>query len=299
MAFIVPIGGGAIGPAIINKLLALGGGRSADIVILPTAAGKDLVASGRRYGDLFVREGAGHVRVLEVADRTGADDPENVTAVRGADIIFFGGGDQTRITAALGGSRMEAVLRTRLAGGPVVLAGTSAGAAVMGEVMPAAGTGWGAVLRGERGSAAVLDEAREPLVLADGLGFLPGVALDQHFLARGRFGRLLYTISKFRRQSFIGLGIDESTALVVHYPSLVGEVRGDGAVLLFRASRDGYDNLPEMGGGGTPLASFGLTVDVLAPGCALDVARGLPLAPSEAAREVAAAVSAEAAQVEE
>ena len=292
MAFIVPIGGGSVGPAIINKLLALGGGKSADIVVLPTAAGKDLVASGQRYGDLFVHEGAGHVRVLEVADRSGADDPAKVAAVRQADVVFFGGGDQTRITAALRGSRMEAALRARLAEGPLVLAGTSAGAAVMGEVMPAAGTGWGAVLRGERGGAAVLDEAREPLVLADGLGFLPGVAVDQHFLARGRFGRLLYTISKFRRRSFIGLGIDESTALVVHYPSLVGEVCGEGAVLLFRASRDGYDNLPEMAGGGAPLATFGLTVDVLAPGCALDVGRGLPIAPSEAAREVAAAVSA-------
>ena len=291
MGFLVPIGGGAIGPVVINKLLMLaGGGAGRRVVVLPMAAGRDHLASGERYADLFRRQGAANVQVLDVANRQQATEASNVGAVAAADIVFFGGGDQTRLTAAIAGSPMETVLRRRLYE-DLVLAGTSAGAAVMGEIMPASGTGWGSVLRGEAASGAVLDESREPLVLVDGLGFLPGVAVDQHFLARGRFGRLLYTISKYRRQSFLGLGIDEGTALFIDFPSLVGEVTGDGAVMLFRASRDGYDNLPEVGIG-SPLATFGMTVDVLSPGCAVDVGRGLPIAPPAAARE--AAVSADA-----
>src|SRR5690606_25628568 len=46
-----------------------------------------------------------------------------------------------------------------------------------------------------------------------GLGFLPGFVIDQHFLARKRQKRLQGVIAD--NPAFVGVGIDEATALVV------------------------------------------------------------------------------------
>jgi cyanophycinase len=74
-----------------------------------------------------------------------------------------------------------------------VIAGTSAGAAVMSPVMIARG--------------------RDEAILADGFDLLPGTILDQHFLQRNRVKRLIGALK--RHPELIGLGVDEGTALLV------------------------------------------------------------------------------------
>ena len=69
-----------------------------------------------------------------------------------------------------------------------------------------------------------------------GLNFLPGVAVDQHFSQRNRFNDLK-ALTKAKPQ-LLGIGIDESTALIVR--KAIGEVAGRGKVFFYdnRASNE-------------------------------------------------------------
>ena len=77
---------------------------------------------------------------------------------------------------------------------------------------------------GSDSNAIVVDEGR-----TEGFGFLRGVALDQHLLARGREGDLLGVLRN--RPDLLGIGIDEGTALVV--TGDVASVMGRGRVAIY------------------------------------------------------------------
>ncbi|MEJ2204672.1 MAG: Type 1 glutamine amidotransferase-like domain-containing protein [Gemmatimonadota bacterium] len=89
-----------------------------------------------------------------------------------------------------------------------VVAGSSAGAAMMSRIMIAGGSSAEAVTHG-----VAPDGEGEGVVIRSGMGFLPHAIVDQHFLARGRIGRLLVAVLATDSLP-LGLGIDENTALV-------------------------------------------------------------------------------------
>ena len=62
-----------------------------------------------------------------------------------------------------------------------------------------------------------------------GLDFLPGTAVDQHFSQRNRFADLKALTQAYPR--LLGIGIDESTALVVRKKT--GTVTGKGKVFFY------------------------------------------------------------------
>lgn len=142
---------------------------------------------------------------------------------------WFLGGDQTRLADTLLGTRALDVVERRYREGAVV-GGTSAGAAVM----------TGAMLTGRqqltrqtaKGERQVM--GRGVVELAKGFGFLEGAIVDQHFLQRGRYNRLLAAV--LERPDLVGVGIDEETALLVH-PDGRWEVLGDSYVKIFDARR--------------------------------------------------------------
>jgi cyanophycinase len=117
---------------------------------------------------------------------------------------WFLGGDQNRLAATLLGTRALDVIERRYQEGAVV-GGTSAGAAVMTSEML---TGRQS---GERGDSPPI--ARGAIDLGKGFGFLPDAIVDQHFLKRARYNRLLSAV--LDRPQLIGVGIDEETALQV------------------------------------------------------------------------------------
>lgn len=183
---------------ILERFVALAGGRSARIVVLTTAASQP-EQTGETYRQDFVRLGAGSVEVLEISQRPEASSPEARRAVAGASGVFFTGGDQLRVTSALGGTPLDAVLRRRWLEGAVV-AGTSAGASAMSETM---------IVEGDSDDA----PKKCTIKMAPGMGFLEGVVVDQHFAQRGRLGRLLAALAQ--NPKVLGLGIDEDTSVVV------------------------------------------------------------------------------------
>jgi hypothetical protein len=106
-----------------------------------------------------------------------------------------------------------------------VVAGTSAGAAMMSQVMISGGSSTEAMTHG----IAAGDDG-DGVEIRDGMGFFPPGMLDQHFLARGRIGRLLVSVLDEATPA-IGLGIDENTAMVVDGESAV-VVGASGVVLV-------------------------------------------------------------------
>ncbi|WP_371868458.1 cyanophycinase [Duganella margarita] len=238
---LVIIGGGlrADNDAVWQRIVRLAGGPGARIAVFASAAADPapvaaaIVDSLNRYGaDAFQIPLA--VKLADSDFRKAADDPLLADAVRGAGGVFFSGGDQARITQALvraDGSRsavLEAVWDVYRKGG--VVAGNSAGAAVMSSTMFYAPKTVFATLRGG------VTDGQE---IAPGLGFIgDDVFVDQHFLVRGRFARMIPAMLK--KGYKFGLGIDENTAMVVDAQRRVEIVGSKGALLvdLSRASTD-------------------------------------------------------------
>ena len=135
--------------------------------------------------------------------------------------VYFTGGDQAKIYDALIQGRVEtpalkAIRAAHNDGG--LLAGSSAGAAIMSNKMLLGGTSLEAMVHG------VTDDPDEPgILIGKGLGFFPFGFVDQHFIKRGRLGRLVVAMSRSRQKR--GFGIDENTALIVE--DGIGKVCGE------------------------------------------------------------------------
>jgi cyanophycinase len=223
--------------AVWNRIVALAGGPGSRFVVFtasaanPDRAAAQIAAALQAHGAL-----AEHVRVgPAIAGQNPAQavrDPAWIARVDAASGVYFSGGEQAKLLDLLqpGGRStplLDAVRGVFQRGG--VVAGESAGAAVMSEI--------------------AFREAPEPLlalkgVLADGretgpgLGFvMPGVVIDQHFLARGRVGRLLPMMVRLNQA--LGLGVEEGSAAVVRGSAVeVVGVRGVLVIDLAQASHD-------------------------------------------------------------
>ncbi|MBX6315664.1 MAG: cyanophycinase, partial [Isosphaeraceae bacterium] len=190
---LVIAGGGTTTPEIMQRTLDLAGGLKAQIVLIPQAS--PYPTAGQRMLERWRANGAEHVTVLDLTDPKAA-----VAAIEGADLIWIGGGNQARLMEALAGTGVAEAIQARFQRGATVY-GTSAGAAVMSSLMIAGYTG----PRGTPGGGKAL--------IAKGLGLWPDVIVDQHFLRRRRFDRLKGAVREHPDK--IGVGIDESTAVVV------------------------------------------------------------------------------------
>ena len=227
------IAGGALradNAVVWQRIVALAGGQGARIAVIPAAAGNP-ERSGKNIVQTLNRYGAAAF-VLPVAPRLpgdvrkAANDTALAAAVRAAGGVYFSGGDQGRITQALrnpdGGNSLvlDALWDMYRRGG--VIAGTSAGAAIMSSTMfYKAGTVLATLQNG-------VEDGRE---IAPGLGFAGNeLFIDQHLLIRGRFARMLPVMVK--KGYRLGLGIDENTAAVVGPDRQLEVIGYKGAILL-------------------------------------------------------------------
>jgi cyanophycinase len=235
--------GGAAGPALLGRFVQLAGGAAARIVVIATASSSPASAEAA-HREAFAALGAGDVRALRLPGRAEANDAAVEPVLRAATGVFFTGGDQERISAVLGGTATDSLLQTLVAAGDVVLAGTSAGAAVMSGTMIVEGEGPGVSRRSVR--------------TGPGLEFLPGVLIDQHFAERGRVNRLLSAVALYPHE--LGLGIDEDTAILTDGDCF--EVLGSGAVTVVDAGAATDIRVPAEG----PITLAGARIHVLPAG---------------------------------
>ncbi len=262
--FLLIVGGGPIPDAILERFVALAGGRGrARIVIFPMAS--EYPDAGLELAGDFRKLGAEADRI--VLSREQADAEESAKRLDGVTGIWFGGGDQAKLTAALAGTRVEAAIHERYRDGAVV-GGTSAGAAVMSTPMI---TGDERRPGGDRppakdSSDAFMTIARDDVVTIDGFGLLPGVIVDQHHVRRRRNNRLLSVV--LEHPDLVGIGIDESTALEVG-PAGPWRVLGASAAVVYDAR--GARITPPTA---ATLGATGVKLSVLPAGSTYDLATG-------------------------
>ncbi|MBD2245872.1 cyanophycinase [Nostoc sp. FACHB-888] len=211
---------------ILREFVRRAGGTKAKIVIM-TAATELPREVGENYIRVFERLGAEDARILDTETRDDASSSTALEAVSKATGIFFTGGDQARITSVLKDTELDTAIHKRFAEGAVI-AGTSAGAAVMPDKM---------IVEGDSQT----NPRMEIIDMGPGLGFLPGVVIDQHFLQRGRLGRLISAL--IQEPADLGFGIDENTAMVVTDRQV--EIIGEGSVTIVDVEST-YDNMGEI-----------------------------------------------------
>jgi cyanophycinase len=247
---------------ILTEVVRLAGGSDARIVIMPVASQyPDEVGSS--YVDVFGRLGASEVEVAKVSAREDAMDPCIASLVERSTAVFFTGGSQIRITSLLGGSPIDEIMCRRQREDGLVVAGTSAGAAIMAGTM---------IVRGVADTSPRLGG----VVLGSGMGFVSGTLIDQHFAERGRIGRLIAAVAQHPR--YLGLGIDEDTAVVVEGERF--RVIGVGSVTVVDAADMTYTNFPEALEG-QPLALENIKVAVVPNGYGFDLACRRLLPPAD------------------
>ncbi|MGB3544114.1 cyanophycinase [Rubrivirga sp.] len=260
---IVPIGGAEAKTGtrdVLARVIELAGGRDAHIAIIPTAS--ELPDTGDRYARLFTELGARKTDVLSITSREHARVPAALEVVERATGIFMTGGNQLRLSTILGGTPLAQSIRRRNAAG-VVVAGTSAGAAVMPEHM---------IASGRTGPT----PTTEKVTLAPGLGLSNRLVIDQHFRQRDRLGRLLTAVSF--NPFMTGVGIDEDTALVLEADNTF-EVIGSGTVTVVDPSELSYSSM-DSAREGEPVSLIGLRIHVLAAGCTYDTESRTASAPA-------------------
>ena len=237
---------------ILRRFLELAGGEQTAVAILTTATEKPREVA-TEYRRLFLQLGAGEVIHLHVNQRAEAGSRQTMAILAGVNGVFFTGGDQLRLTSILGGTALEGELNAAVKRG-AVLAGTSAGAAAMTDIM---------IVSGQEESA----PKRSSVRLAPGLGFLKEVVVDQHFAERGRIGRLLAVVAQ--NPYILGLGLDEDTALECA-PDGFFTVIGSGACTVVNGLTIDHSNVSDSGLV-EPLALTGVTLHVLPAGYSFDL----------------------------
>jgi cyanophycinase len=185
------------------------------IVVIPTAS-EEPDEAAQDYIEAFAQLGIEHVEVLNIQSREQANGPEALDVINRADGVLFTGGDQLRLTALLGGTELLARLDERYRHEPIIIAGTSAGAAAMSTPM---------IYQGRNDAGFIKDEIH----ITTGLQFLRDVAIDTHFVKRGRIVRMAQIIAT--NPGCLGLGLEEDTAVLVTKGREL-EVIGTGIVVL-------------------------------------------------------------------
>lgn len=228
---IIVIGGAlkAGSDVVWQRLVDEAGGPGARIAVFPTAAYEpervagQIIASLARCGAVAeVVPIAPHLEGVDLQDRL--NDPALIARVAACRAVFFSGGAQEYIVDTLqpGGrptAMLEAIRAVVETGG--VIAGTSAGAAAMSRLM----------FRDAMDNLAILKGLWRPGQEYDcGLGFVrDGLLIDQHFLKRGRLGRMLPALQRLGCRQ--GLGVDENAAVVIQ-GSRLEVIGGAGALLV-------------------------------------------------------------------
>jgi cyanophycinase len=211
--------------------------------------------------EFFGRFGITEVEGVDIRCREDAHNSEKVAKCVNAGIIFFTGGDQLRITSQIGDSPLFTAMHDLYAKGGII-AGTSAGAAAMPATMIIGGP--------SDESSRTVD-----ISMAPGLGLLQDTVVDSHFAERGRIGRLLGAVAQNPRN--LGLGIDESTAIVVDKGESFTTF-GNGAVYVVDGTNINYSSLSEKKTKRVT-SIFGVKLHILAQGDCFDLIDRQPVMP--------------------
>jgi len=180
---------------------------------------------------------------------------EDLDRLKKAGVIFFTGGDQSRICKELKDTPANKLLIEKYQDEEdFLIAGTSAGAMCMPEIIIDEAEDGEAMLKGD-------------IKLGSGLNLLPGCIVDTHFIHRGRFGRLSHAV--IIRQDCLGIGLGEDTALLIE-DGYRATCKGSGMTVVIdpkNISRTNIDRVEK----GDPVFAENLVVHLYTDGCSFDL----------------------------
>ena len=222
--------------------------KNSRIEIVPTASKiPDLV--GVEYARAFGYLGAENVGVLNIENREEALSLAALDRIAAADVIFFTGGDQLRLTSIFGGTLIHDLLLKKYLEEDFLYVGTSAGAACASKNMIYQGSSREALLKGE-------------IKITSGLGFMDNVIIDTHFVQRGRIGRLFQAV--VGNPKTLGIGLGEDTGLLIKN-GVSMEALGSGLVIIVDGRQILDSNITDVALG-EPISIKNLVVHVMSQG---------------------------------
>ncbi|TVQ92277.1 MAG: cyanophycinase [Bacteroidetes bacterium] len=243
------IGGGSRPDHLVNRMIDEAGLRNGGyVVILPmSSAVPDSAIIWA--SEQFLKNGIENIAGFNfLPDET---PPANwIDSLKNASLIYISGGDQNRFMSIAGENEIEHAIWTAYNAGAMI-AGTSAGAAVMSEKMIT-----GDELRYPDYSATFRTIESENMEIARGLGLINTAIIDQHFVWRSRHNRLFTAVIEY--PELIGIGIDESTAIFVKQG--IAEVVGNSQVMVFSNPKKSHIKKNNK------LGARNLNVDIYLPG---------------------------------
>ena len=243
-----------IDDGILYHVVKEAGGIKASIVIITTASSIPIEV-GNNYIEAFTTLGCKSISVLDIRSKEDSEKQSSIDLIRNADCVMFSGGNQSNITNKIGGTTIHRILVDRYKNDEgFVIAGTSAGAMAMTNEMISGGSASDAFFKGT-------------VSMYKGLGLIPELIIDTHFIKRGRFGRQSEAVAKF--PNLIGIGLAEDTGMIIKNGKDC-TVIGSGMAIVFDGSSLTHNN-EEILEEGIPMTIANLKVHVLSNSDQFDI----------------------------
>ena len=210
------IGGGERTPALMGELIKTVNPDVSDYIVILTMATSEPAESFESTRSQLAKLCNNKISNFNFNKAQANDDKSRIDSVRHAKLIYIVGGDQNKFMDVVRGSALYDAMHLAYQNGATI-SGTSAGAAIMSQIM----------ITGEEKDKKNKDTFKEirkdNVVTSQGMGFINKAIIDQHFIKRSRYNRLLSVLADHPEKMVIG--IDESTAIVVtgKHVKIVGE----------------------------------------------------------------------------
>ena len=256
--FLIPIGGNekkSEDSEIFREMVELAGGPKARIVVVPTAS-KAPSERARDYRELFSGFGPEAIHTVHIGERSDAGSADLIKLIGETTLFMFGGGDQLRLSSLIGGTPLHQALIERYQAGGCVVAGTSAGAAAIPEVMIFQNNRFRVFRKGG-------------IEMTKGLGLIRDTIFDTHFVQRARISRLVHAIAT--NPALLGFGIEENTGLLIEDETRA-RVIGTGTVIVLDGSAMEINHIGYVENR-DPFALTNVLYSVLTPGVVYDLKR--------------------------
>ncbi|HTF18617.1 MAG TPA: cyanophycinase [Chryseolinea sp.] len=216
------IGGGSRPDAMVDRIIKEAGLLQGGYGIILPMSSEDPDSAVWYANQQFIKKGI--QSVYGVNFRKGqAFSAAKLDSVRNAKLIYISGGDQVRFMDVVQGTDIGKAIHEAYSKGALV-GGTSAGAAVMSKIMIT-----GNELKHADYSSTFRNIEADNIETKPGLGFIENAIVDQHFVRRSRYNRLISAVIEY--PDVKGIGIDEATAILVS--GNTAEVVGDSQVIVF------------------------------------------------------------------
>ena len=239
------IGGGSRPDFLVDRMIKEAGLKSGETVAIFPHASEEQDSSFYYAKQQFEKR---NLKALDCAFKKDEKlSPSKLDSLKTAKLIYIGGGDQVRFMEIINSNpEVKKILKSAYQNGKMI-AGTSAGAAVMSEVMIT-----GNQLKYKDYENTFDNIEIKNVETKQGLGFIKTAVIDQHFVVRSRYNRLLSLI--IENPTYKGIGIDEGTAILVKNGS--AEVVGRAQVIVFKNPKQSKKL------NGDKLGAQGITLDI-------------------------------------